>query len=153
MRIFNTSSRLGQYHSLTQVLTQYQYQFQYQKCSIPIPKISSIEFPGQSMLISSTRWDWSQDSRSTLVVLSLCLPGSWSRDMEDMSDPKIFVTLICKFIRDVCPYVTLSHEFLIIIIIRSVFFSTEGKRSFRYDVTLYLHFGRKRIAHSYFTCL
>ena len=46
MRIFNTSSRLGQYHSLTQVLTQYQYQFQYQKCSIPIPKISSIEFPG-----------------------------------------------------------------------------------------------------------
>ena len=45
MRIFNTSSRLGQYHSLTQVLTQYQYQFQYQKCSIPIPKISSIEFP------------------------------------------------------------------------------------------------------------
>ena len=48
MRIFNTSSRLGQYHSLTQVLTQYQYQFQYQKCSIPIPKISSIEFPGDS---------------------------------------------------------------------------------------------------------
>ena len=49
MRIFNTSSRLGQYHSLTQVLTQYQYQFQYQKCSIPIPKISSIEFPGSNL--------------------------------------------------------------------------------------------------------
>ena len=49
MRIFNTSSRLGQYHSLTQVLTQYQYQFQYQKCSIPIPKISSIEFPGGAL--------------------------------------------------------------------------------------------------------
>ena len=51
MRIFNTSSRLGQYHSLTQVLTQYQYQFQYQKCSIPILKISSIEFPGRFISI------------------------------------------------------------------------------------------------------
>ena len=55
MRIFNTSSRLGQYHSLTQVLTQYQYQFQYQKCSIPIPKISSIEFPALKRLESFQR--------------------------------------------------------------------------------------------------
>ena len=55
MRIFNTSSRLGQYHSLTQVLTQYQYQFQYQKCSIPIPKISSIEFPDHNFKKKSWR--------------------------------------------------------------------------------------------------
>ena len=69
MRIFNTSSRLGQYHSLTQVLTQYQYQFQYQKCSIPIPKISSIEFPGWQSE-TWTLWRFSSVAISSIISLS-----------------------------------------------------------------------------------